>query len=728
MTWQKRARIGVAVFGIVFAIVVFFAVGEREKPAAAPPPSRLDPSAIMETSGCALLRVTGTRKDFAVKCDRHLQYENGTAKLFGVRIEVKERQGRDFLIVGTEALANEKSREINLSGNVKLLASDGFELTTEIATFNENDGVVRTPGAVSFKKGGMTGTGEGMTYDKNTDVLTIVDKAQVRMADEGGNTTGEFAAGTATLARVENYLALERAVHALRGEQTIDADRATARLTENEQAITAIELRGTSRVAGGSTAFDSMSARDIDLDYAEDGTTIERLVLTGSGAIALKGQNGASGRQIMGEWLTIALAEDGSVTSAVARERSQLDLPAEAGAASRQLRARNLDATGEPGKGLTSAQFVDEVEYREEAAAGTAPRVARSQLLTVSLEGNAISNAVFSGQVRFEEKPFDASAAEVRYEPVNGVLHLRGADQGGGPRVADEHIAIEAGTIEVTLEGRKMVAGGNVKTRLQSGANTPGLLDKERPATITAATLRYEGHAGRALYTGTAQLLQGDTAIRGDALTIDQEKGNLIAVGNARSTLALGATPSVSRSHEIHYDNAARQITFTGIKAPPMPKPATVTSKPSAVKPPKPSVAPGGAGAPGAVAAPVAPVVPRGLPAHVSGPEGDLKGDRIVAILSKSENRLERLEAYDNVTLRLDQRLVTGVRMTYHADGRYEMSGAAGVPVKIVEGCRETTGRTLTFFKSTDNIIIDGNEEIRTRTTSGGPCPQPPPQ
>ena len=726
MRWQKRARLGVAIFGIVFAVVVFFAVGERVKPAEAPPPSRLDPTAIVETSGCVLKRTTGTRLDFTVTCDRQLAYENDTAKLLGVRIEVRERQGRDFLITAAEALADQKSRTINLSHNVTLRASDGFELSTATATFNEVDGIVRTPGAVSFKKGAMSGTGVGMTYDKNTDVLTIVDTAHVRMVDEGDNTTGEFAAGNATLARVENYLALDRVVHALRGEQTIDADRATARLTENEQAITAIELRGNSRVAGGSAAFDSMSARDIDLDYADDGTTIEGLVLSGNGAIALKGQGGAAGRQMMGESLTIALAADGALTSAVVRERAQLDLPAEKETGARQVRARNLDATGEPGKGLTAAQFSEEVEYREESPKRTAPRIARARLLTVSLDGNAIGNAVFNGQVRFEEAPFEARAAEGRYEPVKGVLQLKGADQGGGPRVADDHIAVEAETIDVTLEGRQMTAGGNVKTQLQSGTNTPGLLDKKRSTTITAAALQYAGHAGRALFTGTAQLLQGDTAIRGDTLIIDQEKGNLTATGNARSTLALGETPSVGRAHEIRYDNATRQIAFLGIKAPPAPvkTPAQEPAKlSSAVQQQVPAVP----GAP-ASAARGAPPLPLGVPAHVSGPEGDLRADRIVAILHESENRLQRLEAYDSVTLRLDQRIVTGARMTHHADGRYEMSGITGVPVTIVEGCRETTGRTLTFFKSTDNIIIDGNEEIRTRTTSGGPCPQPPPR
>ena len=45
--------------------------------------------------------------------------------------------------------------------------------------------------------------------------------------------------------------------------------------------MTFIELRGNARVAGGG-AFDSMSARDIDLDYTDDGVTLERVALRGA--------------------------------------------------------------------------------------------------------------------------------------------------------------------------------------------------------------------------------------------------------------------------------------------------------------------------------------------------------------------------------------------------------------------------------------------------------------
>ena len=709
MRWQKRARIALAIFGIAFAGVVFFAIGEREPPTAAPAVERVDPAAVIEAAGCEISRVTALRQDFKVRCDRQLAYEDGTSKLFGVRIEVRERQGRDFVIAGDEAVADETSREITLSGRVTLTASDGFELLTDAASFREADGVVRSPGAVSFGRGLMSGRGIGMTYDRNADVLTILRDAHVRLVDETGATSGEFAAGGATLARQQDYLSLEGTVHAIRGEQTIDADRARANLTEREEAITSIELRGNARVAGGSSAFDAMSARDIDLVYAADGETLERVGLTGGASIGLTGAAGAAGsstppaagRRMMGESLALTLATDGSVTSATGRDGVQLDLPAGEGTPARQVRARVLDATGEAGRGMTSAAFRDDVQFREEPGEGRPPRTALSQALVVALDGDEVASAIFTGRVRFVEGALEAAAGEARYEPAGGVLRLEGMDEGDGPRVRDDRIAIEADTIDVTLEGRAMIAAGSVKTRLNASATAPGLLNREQPANVSADRLEYEGGAQRAVYTGAAQLWQGDTAIRAERLTVDQARGSLLASGGARSTLALEGGASVGRADEIRYDDETRAITYEGI-APPL---ATASKTP-----------------------PAAGTAAKGAPAQLSGPQGDLTATRIVAALAPAESRLDRLEARGGVTLRQDARVATGARLTFHAaDERYVMSGAPAAPVRVVEPCRETTGNTLTFFKSIDRIVVDGNEEIRTRTTSGGSCPDPPP-
>jgi len=52
-----------------------------------------------------------------------------------------------------------------------------------------------------------------------------------------------------------------------------------------------------------------------------------------------------------------------------------------------------------------------------------------------------------------------------------------------------------------------------------------------------------------------------------------------------------------------------------------------------------------------------------------------------------------------------------------------------GAPVQVFEqltdGCRITSGTTLTLFKSTDRIVADGNQERRTETKNGGKCAGP---
>ena len=550
---------------------------------------------------------------------------------------------------------------------------------------------------MTFEKDRMTGSGVGMSYDKNTDVLTLADQSHVNLRDEHGNTTMEFTSGKSTFARMEHTLALEGNVHALRGEQVIDATQGVAHLTEDEQHITDIELRGNSRVVGGGSGVDSMSARDINLRYSADGQTLERVGLFGGGAVAMTGQGGLAGRQIIGDTLDILLAPDGSLTKATGNDNVRLDLPGSPESPARSIRARTLDGDGVAGKGLTAAKFADNVEYREEGSKSSAARVAKSRMLTVALSDDAVSNAVFTGAVKFEEQGLQAAAGDARYDPMKGSLRLTGIEGGVVPRVSDDQVTIDANAIDVALQGRLMKATGGVKTTLRASApqnargpggsapldqsRLPSLLKQDQPANVNADALDYQGASGTAIYTGNATLWQGETTIRADLLAIDQSKGDLVATGNARSSIVLDTGVSIARAAEIRYADAAHTITYESVKNPL-----------------------------GVVA----------VQAQLGGPQGDLHADRIDVLLAEQGGHIDRLEAYTNVSLKLDARTATGDRLTYFADDeRYLMSGAGAKPVKVVEMCKETTGKTLTFFKSTDRIIVDGNEEIRTQTKNG---------
>jgi lipopolysaccharide export system protein LptA len=729
-SWQKRVRIGLAIFVIVFAAFVYRSI--RERVTAAPPASvqRIDPKANLETSTGDLQRQRQGEQDFRITFSRSLNYEDGSAKLFDVRIEVQKPDGRIFIVTTPEALAGKNQEEKQLTGPVKLVVSDGFELTTDRATHSEDSGIVRAPGPVAFKKGRMTGSGVNATYDQNNDVLTIAENAKVMIADEAGKTATDFSSGTAVLDRTKNVLTLDGKAHVLRNEQVIDADHVTTRLSDDEQIVTYIELRGNARVTGG-TAIDSMSARDIDMDYTDDGHALERVVLNGGAGIAMHAAEG-SGRQILGESLELHLAPDGSVVAATGRDKVRLDLPASGDSPAGSISAKTLDATGEAGHGLTLAQFRGDVEYREPGRRGGPGRLVRSQALSAALAGDTVTDAVFTDRVTFEEgQDLNARAAEVTYQPQKNALALSKADPGGGPHVAIDQISIDARTIDVALDDRRINAA-DVKTTLSprtaahttpgqreaapGGVTLPGLLRQNEPANINADGLEYMGKSGQAIYRGNAALLQGDTSIRGDVISLDQEKGNLTATGSARSTLELDTGRSVGRAHEIQYQDAERTVTYSAMPLAPTSDRGSVASA---------GRAGGRVGGRGAVLA---------RDAQLNGPQGDLRAERIAIILEKQGNGVERVEAYTNVTLKLDARTVVGARLTYQsADGRYVMSGTGAAPVTITEAtttsagatsCRETTGRALTFFKSTDTIIVDGNAEKRTETQIK-PCAPP---
>ena len=717
MNWQRRTRIGLAIFGAAVATVVYFSIGERRAPTAPVRVTRDDPNAQVEVRQGEAERLRATVRDFSIKFARSLAYGDGSQKMFEVQITVNKEDGRTYVVTADEAIAGKDQRERQLTGHVVLKVSDGFELTTDRATHNQDDSIVRAPGAVAFSKGHMTGSGGDATYDQTRDILTIAEQAKINMSDEKGQPTTDFNAGTAVLDRQQNTLTLDGQAHVLRNQQVIDADHVLTRLSDDEQIVQYIELRNNARVTGG-TSIDSMSARDIDMDYSDDGRALERVTLNGGAGVAMKGSSGA-GRQIVGEALDVRLAPDGSIIALIGRDKVRLDLPASGDTPAGSISADALEGTGEAGRGLTTTEFRGKVEYREAGKRGAMDRVVRAQSLTAMLADDAISDATFKERVTFEDQGLSARAAEISYQPKQNKIVLRGTDAGGPPHVSVDQISIDARTIDVGLEGRQIMAT-EVKTTLApqksaqgrdsstSGISIPGLLKQDQAANINANALDYRGQDGQAVYRGGATLWQGSTTIRADAISLDQQKSNLVATGSAKSTLELDTGLSSGSGNEIRYDDEKRLVTYSGAPLPP-------TTERGAVSAGARSGAPGDARRAVSV-----------RDAQLSGPQGDVRGERIEIALAKEGNKVERLEGYTGVTLKLDKRTAVGSRLTYYAsEERYVMSAAGTTRVEVTDvktapsgavTCSKTVGRTLTFYKSTDTISVDGNDQNRTET------------
>src|SRR6266508_3602761 len=116
MRWQKWARLVVAIVGIAVAAVVYATMGERAKLIPATAPARIDPKAIIESSGNIVQQVRGTRQDYLIEAERQLTYEGGATKFVGIKITVRNRGGRDYVVTGREAQAGKNQKDLELAG------------------------------------------------------------------------------------------------------------------------------------------------------------------------------------------------------------------------------------------------------------------------------------------------------------------------------------------------------------------------------------------------------------------------------------------------------------------------------------------------------------------------------------------------------------------------------------------------------------------------------------
>jgi lipopolysaccharide export system protein LptA len=383
------------------------------------------------------------------------------------------------------------------------------------------------------------------------------------------------------------------------------------------------------------------------------------------------------------------------------------------------VQSTEIEASGAAATGITSVVFKEDVKFSETPAGRTSSRVGTASVLTLAVKPGfgAVDSARFSGATRFEDGDLTATARDALYLVNADELVLSGSDEGSArrPQVADPKVTITGARIDVSLESRRIVAQGSVDSVLQPtaapsdgrraaggklnapapvpGEHRPGMLSDDQPVYVTSDRLVYDGAAGLAVYTGQGHLWQGETSVAADRLTLDDSKGDLTATGSVRSSLVWYQANEQTKAREkvlsrgtaasMVYTDDTRRLAFQRSPA---------------------------------------------RPATLSGAEGDLTGDHIDVFLTEAGDEVERLEADGNVIVKLSaQRAGSGERLVYTAaEGRYIMRGA---PVQVLEqlqeGCRITTGTTLTFFKSTDRIVADGNQERRTETKRGGKCAGP---
>ena len=732
MRWQQIARLAIAAFVILFAGVVVFIMRQRSAlPQASTAAVPTDENTVVSSKGSIEHDAYDQgRLRFSLKGTDHKIFTGGRMEIANVSVTVPDRENGTITISADKANVQAPPDKVNelksatFTGNVKLVNEKGVTVTAGEATYEESTGVVTVPGPVKFSRGRMSGSGLGATYDKNRDVLWILDKAHITVTpDAAGSGAAEANAGTIGMARSQNYIKMVKSASIVGDGRTASGDEITAWLKEGGETLKSLEIRGNSRITGSGPNAQNMSARDIDLGYAPDGRTLQSAHLVDNSAVELPGATGAPGRRITGTTIDLGMSPDGTTLTLLnANENVEVNLPPAGDGPAQRIRAKTLAATGPAGAGLQNATFAGGVEHKETRAARGAlsaiDRTATADRLTLTTKPGFgdVELADFRGNFRMHERGSGTDVRPVTAEGPRAIYYLNkdlielspeGGDPGPAPFVNDGRMRVSARNIRISPSTQKLSADTTVQSTMQPQKRTdttnagrskderqghlPAMLKEDKPVTVVANRLEYDGK-GEAIYTGKARLWQEQSKIDADTIILNDTTGNLTARTNVRSTMPLEDTDpktkqktiieSAAESDTLVYDDNKRVAVYTG----------TAEKQ-----------------------------------AHVKGAYGDVTANRIDVFLSQDGGRLERAVAVDKVVVVDGARRAYGQRLVYTADDEtYTMTGS---PVEAYEqetpnSCKVTQGQTLTFKRAVGSIRAETNSTLRAITkTLSSPCP-----
>ena len=389
----------------------------------------------------------GDKRNLRVEFERQTTNKEGENKLHGVKIIVDNREGRSYTVTGKEAFIGQQNSSFDVRGDVKLETSDGLTAHGQQATYVDAEKIVRVPGR---------GHVQARAHDRVRHRLHLrraarhdVDPRQGRREVRRPRATParwRSPSGAFGYARRDRYMRLEKTLHIDREGQLIDADRvdgapvSRSRRAGLSRAARRLEDHRRPERQG---AASRCPRRDINIDYADDGRTMQNATLAGNAAIELAPKQGAAGQKLAGNFMDIGLEPDGSVRSLSTRDNVTATLPATKDTAARTIRSTALTAAGNA-QGLNRMIFSEGVEYREAATKTQGARIARAKSLEASLDpaAGALEEARFTGNFDFTDGPMRALSNDARYNvdrrhagPVRQGDHARdqrrGADAAG---------------------------------------------------------------------------------------------------------------------------------------------------------------------------------------------------------------------------------------------------------------------------------------------------------
>lgn len=709
--WSAAAAAAIA---LLVAGVYFYRAVEIERARrAAPPPV---PAAVEQRAAeFSFSRVEGGQTIFTVRASRTTEFAGSTrALLEDVWVTIYGRRGdrHDTLHARECSYIPEENRAV-CEGRVEIrLASRppgeddvdrAIAVETENVSLDTELGVASTDAPVEFRMPEGRGSAVGVRYAARGAQVRLLREVELRY-EAAGAAPIALSGGTLAVDRDRREVRLSGGIRAARGPLSLSAEALTLELDEEMRArrlaasvepvieareagaeirlsaqrfVAEIERNGSVgafRAEGGARA--SRRARGEEELLEANEFLLELTPHAGPARFVARGGVLASSRRAnqlqslrteAAEVLFAATA--GPARIAAARTLAPAIFASEEAGRSLRASAQRLEAAFDAAGRLTRISGRDAVELEQRATTGALQR-ASAQAMAVRFGASGQWDAVeLSGAVRFREGEVAAEAARAVVERASGLIALT-----GDAAVSDSAARTMADVLVFDPRGGRVEARGRVRSSFFSAGGEAVANLAAQPAHVSAERLDARRETGRALYSGSVRLWQGDAVIEGAELEIDRAAQTIEARGGVRALVP--PAPGREQTEGLWRVTAAR-LRYSGADQ-------TV---------------------------------------HLDGGvRAESRAGRITAREAVIElaagdgaQRVARAVAAGSVAVEQGSRRATAERGEYlAAEGSFTMTG--GVPT-ITDASRGTaTGRKLTFYVAGDKIFIDSEQGMRTLT------------
>lgn len=691
MRWQKPARIAIAVIGLGTAVAVYTLTKKRPVIVNTPLAVAADPTATLQSEAGEQMRTDGSKVTGKITYQRLRQYDDGRTVYDKARFELANGSVLSAEVVEMRATGDQSDKgiEATLTGAARMEMSDGTKLEGAKATYSGATGMATIPGATTFTRGSMTGTGNGGTWERDSGTIKLLADANVTMtpsavAGAAPSSPVKASAQTMTFVRDGNAMLFEQNARIAREAETLSADRATIYLSDGQDGFRSIELRTNSVVApapGKTSDMPEMRAVDIDLGFYEGSQALQRAVLHQKASVVLVDADGR--RTINGQEINFGTAPDGkTMTRLEANGSVSVVTPASKDAAARTITAASLLSQGSEKTGLQAAIFEGGARFEESvpASGGQAAtkRIGTAQTLRLRIDGqlDAITDATFERNAKFTSGDISGEGGLGVYKAKEGKLDLypslRSPIQ--PPHVSDGNVDINAAeVISVDLDTSDVYARKEVKTVTQGdskagAASSSAMFSPAKPIYGFGSEFNYTAKDGTGLYKGpAARLSQPEengpgSEVIGDEVRFVRERQDLRAIGHVESTfnMTTAPPPGSAKSRASASRESSRRVKADRLDYVEAERTASYT----------------------------------GNPAVLTGDDGQTSAKKLVMTLAKDSREMQRLFAEGDVYSTFSAgREARGATLLYEAaSDTYTLQGGPPTPWPLTLLTRESDG------------------------------------